>query len=197
MLKQITYQKHGRQLRVISAALLISTIFLFESVAHGQTIKDTIRIEIKDSLLFINNDVVPSDSIVKYFQLHFGEPNRKRKGHRYKWHKYIYDDLGIFIMTHPKSISIDFYYRRIIKANPKSTFKGTVIINGHLINPIYSFAEIEKLLYPCRFDNLFNRSLLGTFFSFERGIDQPEKLISIGYHFIANPNDRIKPYLIK
>jgi len=183
-------------LAILTMALIFAT-FLTSKVSHGQSINDVVKIEIKDSLLFINNELVPPESIVTYFQIHYGKPNRKSKGLRYKWHKYIYDDLGIHIMTHPNSFSIDFYYKRIIKSNPKSSFKGTVIINGHLINPSYSFTHIEKILYPCRFNNLFNRSLLGTFFSFERGLGMPEELISIGYHFISNPSKRINPYLLK
>ncbi len=181
----------------ISIVILILTVLLSTKGVHGQIAKDSIKVEIKDSLLFINGEYVSSKSIVEYFQLHFGKPNRKRMGLRYKWNKYIYDDLGISIMTHPKSVSIDFVYRRIIRIQPKTAFNGTVTINNHLISPKSSFAEIETSLYPCRFDNLFNRSLLGTFFSFEKGEEHHDKLYSISYHFIGNPNDRIKPYLIK
>lgn len=181
----------------ISTVIIIFTVLLGTRGVYGQIAKDSIKVEIKDSLLFINGEYISPQSIVEYFQLHFGKPDRKRKSLRYKLNKYIYDDLGISIMTHPKSISIDFVFRRIIRIQPKTAFNGTVTINNHLISPAYSLTEIETCLFPCRFDNLFNRSLLGTFFSFEKGEEHPEKLYSIGYHFIENPNDRIKPYLLK
>jgi hypothetical protein len=161
-----------------------------------QTISTNIKIEIKDSLLFINGDFVPKDSMVAYCKLHFGKPSRQSKGIRYKWHRYIYDDLGLSIMTHPNGNSLYIDYYRLIKVQPKKAFAGEVFINGHQIDLQYSFEQLQSLLYPCRFLNIHNRTLAGTFFTFDKGLGH-DKLYEISYHFVS-PELRIsQPYVIK
>ncbi len=154
------------------------------------TTADKIKIEIKDSLLFVNGDFVSKGSIPTYFKQKYGKPSRQKRGRKYKWKEFTYDNLGISIMNHPKSISLRFHYFRFIKSQPKKTFTGVIYINGHEIDPKLTFDELKTLLYPCRLDNIHNRSLLGTFFSFHRGLYH-DKLSEVNYHFVLDPKDRI------
>ncbi|MFD1553586.1 hypothetical protein DNU06_17225 [Putridiphycobacter roseus] len=175
--------------------LSLLLLFLISYNGYSLSNADSIRVEIRDSILVINSKVVHVDSIVQFFSTHFGEPQRTKKSIRYKSERYIYDDLGISIHIHPVSVSVSFEYKHVIRIDPKSPFQGTISINGKEIDRLSSFLEIQSILAPCYFSNIYNRSLLGTFFSFEKLLSDP-KISSIGYHFIKDSSNRIGPYRI-
>ncbi len=173
--------------------ILYLIIFSFTiCISFGQETHTQIKVEIKDSLLFINGEFVHPDSTINFFNSYFGKPNRKKKGLWYKWREYIYDDLGISIMTHPNSVSISFRYKSIIRSQPKSQFQDNIIINDQLIKLDYSFKEIEQLLKPYKFSNIHNRVLMGTFFSFDKHLGDSH-LSEIKYYFNSDAERRLNP----
>ncbi|MFK8039601.1 MAG: hypothetical protein AB8B74_15020 [Crocinitomicaceae bacterium] len=160
---------------------LLLPLFL-QCSAYAAESNDSIHVEIKDSLLFINHQFVHHDSTVVFFKHHFGKPNRKKKGKDHSWNEYIYDDLGISITTFPNRVSVSFHYKSIIKEQPKSEFRGQITINQHLIKKQYSLQKLEHLFSTYQFNIIHNTSLNGQFFSFTKNYSD-NHLSEITYHF--------------
>ena len=140
------------------ASYVIVILFLF--LCSSSLAQEDVHIDVNiiDSALYIDSVIAHPDSIVHFFENKYGKPQRKRRGLFRKWRRYIYDDLGIEIMTRPNSISVDFSYGQVINSEPKNPFKGQITINGIEINSSYSFTEIDSLLSKYEFTNLTDES---------------------------------------
>lgn len=162
--------------------ILLFLILLLNSAncLRASSFQDSMHIEIKDSTLYINDEYVAPDSILKFFEREFGSPDRKKRGIRYNWREYSYDDLGIAIFSREKSITLTFQFQRIIKRDPKNNFIGTIKINGVGILQSQNITEIKALMPLVDFDELFG-TIRSEHFSIDQGRHNINGLQDVSY----------------
>lgn len=133
--------------------LILFTLLTVCYFPLGAQNSDT-RIELRDSIFYINDIPIPEDANIAFFTAIFGEADRvAKRSHKNKANKtknkyedHIFDDYSIqlnYNVNESRVTAIEIHYRSTIKSHPKSKYYGMLVINGASVEQSDSPGYVE------------------------------------------------------
>ena len=139
--------------------LLVLILFpsvIFSQYSDASIYKPSLKIELIDSLLYINIEPIPANPAIDNFKKFFGEASKTKNEIRHnkidktksKWREHIFDNAGIKISESIDSnrlISLEISYSSL-KSATKEPFRGEFYVNGILIKQGDTKEQIQNKL---------------------------------------------------